>query len=157
VRLLRAEQRQSQRAPSHFSYCPIHYRVVFCSVLPYCLVYCDPVTPTPATGPSRPSQLLAILSFRTLLVLSRTNQPPLTPPILEPILTRHPTDPRCDSIISPCTLAVLSRRACPNTACSSTAASPCPNSLSALPPTALSRRMRQPSACLAARGLPYCQ
>lgn len=68
---------------------------------------------------------------------------------------RSSPHPRCDST-SPCTFAVRSRRACNNNnTCSPTTASLRRNIPVQLPPAALSRRMRQPLARLAAQHSPH--
>lgn len=102
----------------------------------------DPTTRLVSSCPLFPPSPL-LLTLHTASATSTLHHPPSSP------------HPRCDST-SPCTFAVRSRRACNNNnTCSPTTASLRRNIPVQLPPAALSRRMRQPLARLAAQHSPH--
>lgn len=109
-----------------------------------------PSTHTTA-GPYYPSRLL-LPSLPTITTTTNSHTASATSTLHHPPSSPHP---RCDST-SPCTFAVRSRRACNNNnTCSPTTASLRRNIPVQLPPAALSRRMRQPLARLAAQHSPH--
>ena len=124
-----------------------------------------PRTPCQIPSPASPEpQLSCRLLSRPRLSSRRTRDPFLrhSPPFRHshrdiPPLRPDTFHPRCGPI-SPRTLAVPSRRACRHCiACSPSAVNLHRNIPALSPPAALSRRMRQPLARLAARELPQRQ